>query len=78
MNRSVRQAPPERTAGGVTTLKAERGSPSPLSQAKRRCKRGTRGQVRAQDAVADVRACNAQSEAYANLPGRRWLRWTSS
>jgi len=75
MSRSVRQALAERTAGSVTKLKAEGGSP--VSNAKRRRKRGRKGQIRAQGTVAAVCACNAQSEAYADLPGRRWPLWAS-
>jgi len=77
MSRSVRQALAERTAGSVTKLKAEGGSPSPVSKAKRRRKRGIRRQVRAQGTLAAACAYNAQSEAYADLSGRRWPLWTS-
>jgi hypothetical protein len=71
MSRSAQQAPAEPTAGSVTTLLAKTGPPRPVPKAKRRRKRGTKGPVHARkDAVAAVRACNAQSEAHADLHAR--------
>jgi hypothetical protein len=64
MSRPAQQAPAEPTAGSVTMLRTEPGS-------KRRRKRGTRGKSRPRnDAVAAVRACNAQNEAHADLHAR--------
>lgn len=71
MSRSAQQAPAEPTTGSVTTLRPERGSPRPAHKAQRRRKRGTRGQSQPRkDAVVAVRACNAQSEAHADLHAR--------
>lgn len=71
MSRSAQQTPAEPGAGSVTTLRAEQVSPSPSPAAKRRRKRGARSQVHVRhDAVTAVRACNAESEAHADLHAR--------
>jgi hypothetical protein len=71
MSRSPQRKPAEPTTGSVTTLRVDQGRPRPAHKAQRRRKQGTPGQSQPrQDVVFAVRACNAQSEAHADLHAR--------